>query len=140
MSIDLDYIQYNFSIYKIIIGKTENEIIIQCKNYMISFRQNELFLLTRVQFNSLDNAYDFIINIFEENSFLIKNIMKNKEMQIFLKIDTTKDFEIILLYKKDNKNFIINEINKLKIENKKVKKEIDILKGYHDNGSNPKNI
>ena len=66
--------------------------------------------------------------------------MKNKEMQIILKIDLKKEFEIILLYNKDNKNFIINEINKLKTENKKLKKEINILKGYHDNGSNPKNI
>ena len=134
------YIQYNYFLYKIIIGKTENEITIQCKNYMISFRQNELFLLTKIQLNSLDKAYDFIINIFEENHFLIKNIIKNKEMQIILKIDSTKEFEIILLYNKNNQNFIINEINKLKTENKKLKKEINRLKGYHDNGSNPKNI
>ena len=134
------YIVLNNTIYKIIIGKKENEIVIQCKNYIISFRQNELFLLTKMKLESLDKTYEFINSIFEENKFIIKNIIKNKEMKIILKLGGEKEVEIILLYNQKNGDFIINEINRLKTENKKLRNDINTLKGYHNNGSNPKDI
>ena len=134
------YIVLNNTIYKIIIGKKENEIVIQCKNYIISFRQNELFLLTKMKLESLDKTYEFINSIFEENKFIIKNIIKNKEMKIILKLGGEKEVEIILLYNQKNGDFIINEINRLKTENKKLRNDINTLKGYHNNGSNPKAI
>ena len=41
----IDYKDYyylnSYIIYKIIIGKIENEIIIRCKNYMITFNSND---------------------------------------------------------------------------------------------------
>ena len=140
----IDYKEYFTTflnnVYKIIIGKIESEIIINCKNYLISFNLDELFLLTKMKFNSVDKAYDCITDIFEENNFLIKNIIKNKEIQINLKINNKRDIEIILLYNKENKDFIIKEINKIKIENEKIRKEINILKRYHNDGSNPENL
>jgi len=133
------YIIHSYIIYKIIIAKNENEIIIKCKNYMITFNSNDLSLLTNVKFDSIEKTYEYISNIFEENNYLIKNIIKKKEIQFILKTNK-KEIEIVLLYKEYNNDFIINEINKLKIENEKMKKEINILKGYHNNGSNPKDI
>ena len=53
--------------YKFIIGKRKNDIIIKCKNYGIKLNNNDLSLLTENILNTLDNAFDFMINIFEEN-------------------------------------------------------------------------
>jgi hypothetical protein len=55
-------------------------------------------------------------------------------------IANSKPFDIYLRYKDNNSDFIINEINKLKKENEKIKNEINILKGYQNNGSNPLDI
>ena len=143
-SLDIEYNEYytifGNNILKIIIGRIENEIIINCKNYMITFNLNDFFLLTKMQFNSINEAYDFIINIFEENNCIIKKIIKNKEIKLIFNLNNNKQMELILLYNKENKDFIVKEINKLKIENIQLKKEISILKRYHENDSNEAKI
>ena len=140
----IDYKDYyylnSYIIYKIIIGKIENEIIIRCKNYMITFNSNDLNILVGINFDNIENAYNYIVNAFELNNYMINKILPNKEMHLILKLFNNKELEIILLYNHNNPDFIINEINKLKTENKKLKTDISILKGYHDNGSNPKEI
>ena len=134
------YILNSYIIFKIIIGKIENEIIINCKNYKISFNVKDLYILTGKNFDSIEDAYDYIVNIFEQNNYRITKISTNKEIHLLLKLNNNKELELILLYNKNNTDIIINELNKLKTENKKLKKDINILKGYHDNGSNPKDI
>ena len=146
---EIDYQEYyqikDNIIYKLVIIKNNNEIIIRCKNYSIIFNKNNLSILTKTKFDSVNDAYKYIINIFEENKVIIKNIVKNKEIKLALKISNDKMLEIQLLFNK-KVDFIIDEViklkkdlNEIKIENAKLKEEINILKKYHTE-ENPKNI
>ena len=130
-------------IYKIIIHIDNNEIKIKSKNYEIVFDFNKISLITKEKFLKIIDAYDFIVNIFNENKVNIKNVHKNKEIILNLKTSNNKNIEISLLYnEKNNKDFLVNEIIKLKkeindinIENNKLKEEINILKKYHSDES-----
>jgi len=115
-------------IYKIVILKNESEITFECKSYKISYNLKDLSFLFKREFNTIDNAYEFIINIFEENNFSIKNIVKNKNLKLLIKIGNNITTEIVLIYDKQNKNFILNEINELKSEIEALKKEADFLR------------
>ena len=100
--------------YKFIIIKRSNDIIIKCKKYEVILNNNDLSKLTNSIFNTIDDAFLFIINIFKENNVIIKNIVINKTITILLNIynyNKQKDIEIILLYNKKNKDLIINELN-----------------------------
>ena len=100
--------------YKITVEKRRNEIIFKCKNYETKLYNNDLSLIIKSKrFNSIDEAYDYIINIFDENKAKIKYILIKKEIKLILQLciyNKEKNIEIILLYKK-NANCIINEIN-----------------------------
>ena len=140
-------------IYKIVIGKNAFEIFIKNKNYMFTFNENDLSILAKIKFNSIDEAYDYITNLFEENKATIKNISLNKEMKLVIKIDTTKEIKFTLKYNKENNkinennneyfineiNQLKNDINELKEENNILKAELNNLKKYHMN-SNPKDL
>ena len=89
-------------IYKIMIGKNDSMIFIKCKNYIRNFDYNELSILMNMTFNSMETAYQYIINQFEDNNVIIKSIIKNKEMKFQLEKGSQNNIEIILLY--DNKN------------------------------------
>ena len=148
----LDYQNYYIIkeniVYKIKIGKTEKDIFIKYKNYISIINLEKLMTLTGNSFNSIDIAYNFIVNIFDENKIIIKDIQINKVLKLIMNIKD-KEIEINLFYinnMKFNSKSIINEINKLKNdikdlkeENNKLKNEIDKLKNYHNN-DNPKNI
>ena len=75
----IDYQEYfilkDNIINKIIIGKNKNEIFIKCKLYIISFNHNELSKLVNSEINSLDDAFIFIMNIFEDNKVKIIKII-----------------------------------------------------------------
>jgi len=124
------------NIYKIIVVKRENEIIINSKFYEIIININDLNKLTKSLYNSLDEAYEFFINIFEENKVFIKEIIKNKKIKLILQkyIDKKQeeDIELILVYNKINKNIFNNEIiyKYIELENniKGLNNEIQILK------------
>ena len=121
------------NIYKIYILKLKNEIIIKCKDYQISLNINNLSILTKSIFNNIDDIYQFIINIFEQNKVKIKDIISYKSIKLILKINIDnmeKEIEIILYYNKENKylnnNILINkEINNIKDEIKILKNKID---------------
>ena len=144
------YLMKENIIYKIIIEKDDEDIFIKCKNYLISINQNELSLLSKIQFNSLNKAYEFIFNLFEENKVIIQNVLIIKEIALVLKISTEKEIELILKYNYTKNNIsinadlkeIVNEIKKLKEENEVLKSEINQLKNYHENNNknNPNNI
>ena len=72
--------------YKFIIGKRANNIIIKCKNYELTLNNNDLSLLTKSILNTIDDAFLFIINIFEENKVIIKDIVFNKSIILLLNI------------------------------------------------------
>ena len=114
-------------VYKIIIGKTENEVFIQSKNYIISFNHNDFSILIKKRLNSINEAYIFILNIFEKNEVRIKNISLNESMIIIIKNENGKEFELLLKYNNENNNIINNEIKELKKEINKLKEKNNIL-------------
>ena len=114
----LDYEEYYLIKEKVkyifIIGKHSNDIIIKCKKYELILNNNDLSLLTNSIFNTINDSFLFIINIFKENKVIIKDIIINKTITLLLNIyinNKTKDIEMILLYNKKNKYLIINELN-----------------------------
>ena len=109
-------------IYKIIVAKQKNAIIIKCNNYMIFFNEQDLSLLTHIMFSDINKAYEFIINIFEENKVYIKEIKINKNMKLIM-INNNEN-EIILSYYNENKNLILNELEEINIFNKRQRQEI----------------
>ena len=133
-------------VYKIIIGRNIYELFIKCKNYLFIFNQNDLSILSKIKFNSINEAYEFIRNIFEENQVFIKTININKEMKLILKNSNENEIKVTLVYNSQNSDFIFNEIKQLKTEimnlkeeNKKLKIEILKLRKYHEN-TNPKDM
>jgi len=131
----IDYQEYYLLndniINKIIIGKNKKEIFIKCKNYMISFNQIEFSTLIKAQVNSLDEAFIYIMNIFEDNKVKITKIIKNEQIKLIVELNN-KNIDLILKYNNENYDPIINEIQKLK-------NEINKLKKYHEI-NNPKDI
>ena len=139
-NIIIDFQEYfllrNDFIYKFVIYKRMNDIIIKCKNYEINFVINDLTILTKSVFKNLDDAYIFVLNLFEENQVLIKNIKKNKEiiLSVIIYIHNKKEnVNITLNYEKNNKDFIIDELNCLKEEITILKKELNELKPLANN-------
>ena len=122
-------------VYKIIINKDNKEIYIKCKSYCISLNISDLLVLTKIKFDSINKAYEFILNNFEENKVIFENIIIKKEIILLLK-NNEVEIELVLEYNKQN-NIINNnsiykdikeikkEINNLKEENKILKIEID---------------
>ena len=123
------------------------------KTKIIFLNENDLSILAKTKFNSIDEAYDFIVNLFEENRAFITGISLNKEMKLLIKMGSTKDIKLTLKYDKENskinennKDYFTNEIiqlkndiNDLKEENKALKNELNNLKKFHMN-NNPKYI
>ena len=145
------YLLNNNCVYKIIIGKNNTEVFIKNKNYFFSFNQKDLSILIRTQLNTIDEAYDFIINLFDLNKVHILSITLHKEMKLLLNISEEKEIKLTLKYNTINNmniginDFIMNElkqlnneINKLKQENRELKNEINILKKYSHQVNQPK--
>ena len=138
------YLLKDNSIYKLIVAKNNTEVFIKNKNYFFSFNQNDLSILVRAQLNSIDEAYNFIINLFDLNQVNILSISVHKEMKLLLKISEEKEIKLTLKYSTMNNiniginDFIMNELkelnNEIKIlkkENAELKNEIKNLKRYH---------
>ena len=121
------YILKENKVYKFIIQKKDEEIIKKYKKYGIKFKINDFFILTKLKLNTIDELYNFINNIFEENKVTIEHIIINNTIKLLLNIivfNKPKYIEIILLYNdnKENKDLIINEIiNKNNNINKRYK-------------------
>ena len=121
------YLAKNNKIYKITIESTEDTIIINSNKYLVSFNLIVFSKLFNIKFDTINKSYEYIINIFEENNVEIKDIIINKEMKLLLILNNNK-IEISLKYNKNKKDYIINELNKLKKEIQDLKKENNILK------------
>ena len=110
-------------IYKIIVGKKDEGIIIKSKNYAISFNKNDFSSLIIFNFDKIDEIYNLIINSFIKNQVIIKNILFYKKLTLNMKIninDIEKAIEFILAYNPNNKDFnymeLYNNYNRLVIE------------------------
>ena len=144
------YLMKNSIIYKISIFVNKNEIIINCKNYMITLNLNNTKNIIDIKFNSINDLYKFLYDNFDDNKVQINNIKKNEKLELIMNIELNNnkiDNKIILLkYNKYNNNYILNKINQLEnevnnlktilkdlqIENKKTIKEIELLKKSHN--------
>jgi regulator of replication initiation timing len=143
------YLMQNGIIYKILIEQNKNEIKIKSNNNYIKIAKlNELSTLFKNDFHSLNNAFDYIIKIFEENKVSIKNIIIKKQIILTFKINNKQEIDIILIFNKQSKSkgFILDELNKLnneiqylKNENNNLRRELNKLKKYNDN-EKPKEI
>ena len=140
---DIDYHEYFIMkdniIYKIFVGKDKDNITIQVRNYMIMFNYYSKYL-PKFKFERLDDAYDYIVGIFDDNKAKIDTIIQNKYLKMILYPNYEKEIELSLSFNKENKDFIKTEIiklkndmNDLKTENKNLKRDISILKSYHNN-------
>ena len=118
-------------IYEILIRKIGNKIIIQHKHYLIQINKDYLSKIIKTEFNSINDCYKYIIDIFENNRVYIKEIIVNKEIKLLLKInDLNEEKEMILVYNKQN-NLISYQKDiyyKLNQEIYSLKEEIKILK------------
>ena len=135
------YLTYKNNIYKILVIRNQNEIIIQSNNYTITFNHNDLSILTQIKFESLGKAYDFIVDLFEENKARIENISAKYNIKLILR----ENLEFSLLYSKNTKEIFIEKINSLQKEvinlrdnNQKLFYELDNLRNLNNN--DPKKI
>ena len=155
-------VKYNSDLITIMIGKTKDDIFIRSSYYEIIIDPENLSLLTKVIYKSIDEAYEFIENIFNQNKFRIKekssniikliiktyDIIKGKEKELELCLIenfSNKNNLIKELFNKymniekeineiKNDNNVINEENeKLKQENNYLKDEIELMKKNHNN-------
>ena len=135
-------LKYLSEIYEIIIGKSKNNIFIKSSIYELKLNSEDLSILTKYQFNSIDDSFEFIENIFNQKKSYIKNISSDEMKLIIKTIDVIKvkekEIELYLMKNLDNKNEVIKdllnkyskmekEIKELKDDNKKMKKENDQL-------------
>jgi len=151
-------IQKNYEIikdnksYKIEVCEISDKILIKHINYKVKLNYDEISKITKVLFNSNDEAYKYIENIFNKKKVIIKEVLVNDKIKLILNIydninDNEKEIEIDLVNDNQNKDYIIielinkynkieNEVNLLKNEIKSIKEEIVILKSYHKDKSN----
>ena len=114
---------YGSNFYNIIIEKTNNNIIIRLNYYEIKLNIQSLSLLTNTIFNSNDKAFEFIVNIFNQNNYYIKDILFNKITLRIIIYDiiqgNKKEIDIELCENFEDKNYLIKELfnNYIKLEN-----------------------
>lgn len=129
------YLLKNNSAYKFKIIKLKNNILIACNDYKIKLNCDDLSALTKTKLRTVDDAYIFIINLFEENKAYLKDISRNNKL--ILELNIGNKIEIVLLYNKDKKdsmtntnyNELKNDINYLKEEINKIKMQIKMPTG-----------
>ena len=54
----------------ILIGRTDNEIIIRNSYNEIRLNKDDLSILTKIIFNSIDESYNYLISYFDEKKLL----------------------------------------------------------------------
>ena len=142
----LDSKEYNLNKdnvkYNIKIAKTKDKIILNSINYEKKLNIDDLIKISKLFSicKSIDDAYEFLINLFNRNKIIIKEVNTNKSLKLNLTIYNNikcveEKFELILNYNKNNKYFIINEVihkfntfqrdfNMVLEDNKKLKEQM----------------
>ena len=118
------YINYESEVYKIIIIKDRESIIIKSNNYKVKLKSNESTKKYNLfkEFSDSNKLFDLIINSFNNDQALIKNIIYNKIMILILKIknfenNKERNIEINLLYSKPTNEYPILKSNEIIINN-----------------------
>ena len=111
-------LNFNESIYKIKLCKTKRNIVLLINNnYELRLNLNEL-ISTNILFNickNIDDIYKYFTSLFTRKKIVIKKIVEKQMiiLELILKNyldDEENTMELILLYKNQNKDFIINII------------------------------
>ena len=98
--------------YKIKIGKGKNYIYINYENYEIYFNNIYLSNLSfDYKFDSIDDAYKFIIYRFEREKVYFKELIINIKLSLLIEINKEKDIQIDLVTDNENKYNIIVDPN-----------------------------
>ena len=103
--------------YIIKICKTKSQIILISDNYEVRLSLKEL-IKTNILFNvcrTIDDVYKLIITLFNKKKVIIKEIIEHKMITLTLTVksyidDEEQNFDLILLYQNQNKDFLINDI------------------------------
>ena len=116
----------------ITIEKTKDNIIIRSNYYELKLNIENLSILTKTIYKSIDEVYEFINNIFIQNKFIIKD--KNSQMISIIIIiydnikGKNKKIELLLKENFDNKNYLIKDLF-----NKYMKLEKEIIEERNNN-------
>ena len=137
------FILHNNSIIKFTIFKTNEEIIIKSNNYEAKLNHQYIENLTNMKFDSIEKEYNYILNLFQQNSIMIKDMIINKSL-ILSFIQNGKMKDILLSYNSDSKSVIHYELNfefkNLMSDIAQIKKDVhDIHNVIHNNNTDNKN-
>ena len=71
--------------YHIKLGKTKDKIILSSLNYEGNFDLDDLIKISRLFSicKSIDEVYEFILNLFHRNKVIIKEVITNKEIKLY---------------------------------------------------------
>lgn len=124
------------NIYKIILEKNTSKICISSGNYFKNYNLDELSTLFKINFFTLDNAYNFLVDLFEDYKVSINNKTKYKDLKIKFSLPKEEIIEIKLQYETMYQNMLIaenmkklkNEINNLKNKNNILQDEINSIR------------
>ena len=140
------YLLKDNNIYKILLMKNISKISISSGNYSCNYNSKGISSLFINKFSSLNEAYNFLIDLFEDNNVKINNKIKYKEITLNFTLNNEKSVEIKLKYEENYQNNFIdanikelkNEIKRLKEKNNKLEEEIKKIKQNNNSNSNLK--
>ncbi len=116
------------NIYKIILEKNTSKICVSSGNYFKNYNLDELSTLFKINFFTLDNAYNFLVDLFEDYKVSINNKTKYKDLKIKFSLPKEEIIEIKLQYETMYQNKLIDEnMKKLKDEINNLKNKNNIL-------------
>lgn len=127
-------INYNGSPYNILIGKTKDQLIFSSSYFYTNINQTEFNILFKKKFKSINESYDYIINIFDKKKNV--EIKYNEKHEILLELIQLngKKIQLSTRYSQNNMQYIINylwckniklenDLNHIQEENKNLKND-----------------
>ena len=104
----------NNTSYDFFLEKTNDYIIIKCLNYQAKFNKGNISELFCVNFNSINDEYNYILNLFINNKVSIYEVIENNNIILSINFNSNIKY-IYLVHSSQNQNFIINKYyNKIK--------------------------
>ena len=85
--------KYLSEIYNITIEKTSRNVIILTTYYQLKLNTEQVSVQINADIKSIDEAYEFITNIFNQNKYYIKEITSNSIILIIKIFDIIKGIE-----------------------------------------------
>ena len=104
------FIFHNNSVIKFSVCKVNQEIIIKSDYYEVRLDLPNSINLLETQFDTIENVYYYILNLFQMNSIMIKEILIYKSITLSF-IQTGKMRELFLYYNGQSKSITHYELN-----------------------------